>query len=61
MFRSIYWLCSCAALLLLLLGARSGFALTGEPDRGKVERDKNGTVRSHHAFVWFGGGYHGGK
>lgn len=60
MYRKIYWTCSTAALLLLLFGARSGLFLTGEPDRGKVERDKSGTIRGP-GFVWLGGGYHGGK
>ena len=60
MYRWTYWICSTAALLLLFFGARTGTVLTGDPDRGKVERDKNGTVRSH-TFIWVGGGYHGGK
>ncbi|MBZ5714627.1 MULTISPECIES: hypothetical protein [Nannocystis] len=61
MFRTTYWICSAAVLLLLLLGARTGFLLVGEPERGKVERDPDGTVRGRAAFVWLGGGYHGGK
>lgn len=61
MYRKTYWLCSAAALLLLLLGARTGAVLTGEPDRGKVERDRDGTIRGRAAFIWLGGGYQGGK
>ncbi|WAS92265.1 hypothetical protein [Nannocystis punicea] len=61
MFRKAYWICSVAALLLLLFGARSGALLAGTPERGKVERDPDGTVRGRAAFVWLGGGYHGGK
>lgn len=61
MFRTTYWICSAAALALLLFGARTGALLTGEPDRGKVERDPGGTVRGRAAFVWLSGGYQGGK
>jgi hypothetical protein len=61
MFRTIYWICSALALLLLLFGARSGLLLAGAPERGKVERDDDGNLRGRAAFVWLGGGYHGGK
>lgn len=60
-FRATYWLCSLAAVLLLLFGARSGLLLVGEPERGKVERAPDGDLRGRAAFVWSGGGYHGGK
>ena len=60
MFRTTYWLCSAAVLLLLLFGARSGALLVGAPERGKVEKDPDGNLRGRAAFVWLGGGYHGG-
>jgi hypothetical protein len=60
MFRTTYWICAAAALLLLVFGARSGFLLVGQPERGKVEREP-GDLRGRAAFVWLGGGYHGGK
>lgn len=62
MFRKFYWLCAGLALLLLALDGAAGTLLTTTPERGKVERDPvGGTIRSHGTFVWFGGGYQGGK
>jgi hypothetical protein len=62
MFRATYWISAGLALALLLLDGASGAVLTTTPDRGKVERDKNGTVRGGGGvFIWLGGGYQGGK
>lgn len=62
MFRTFYWICATLVLLLLVFDGAAGTLLTTTPDRGKVERDPaNGTIRGHGTFVWFGGGYQGGK
>lgn len=62
MFRTFYWICAGLALLLLVLDGPAGTLLTAVPERGKVERDPaGGTIRGHGAFIWFGGGYQGGK
>lgn len=62
MLRNLYWICAGLALLLLLLDGAAGNLLITTPDRGKVERDPtHGTIRGAGAFVWFGGGYQGGK
>jgi hypothetical protein len=62
MFRATYWISAGLALALLLLDGASGAVLTTTPDRGKVERDKTGTVRGGGGvFIWLGGGYQGGK
>jgi hypothetical protein len=62
MFRTTYWLCAGLSLLLLLVDGAAGNYLTTTPDRGKVERDPaGGTVRGAGVFVWYGGGYQGGK
>ncbi len=61
-FRTFYWLCTTVVLLLLVFDGAAGHVLTTTPDRGKVERDPaGGTIRGHGAFIWFGGGYQGGK
>jgi len=61
-FRNIYWICAGLVLLLLVLDGAAGNLLTTTPDRGKVERDHaGGTIRGAGTFVWFGGGYQGGK
>jgi hypothetical protein len=61
LYRATYWITAGLALALLLLDGAAGTVLTTTPDRGKVERDKNGTVRGGGVFVWLGGGYQGGK
>lgn len=63
MFRNFYWICAGLALLLLILDGAAGTLLTTTPERGRVERDPDGggTVRGRNTFVWFGGGYQGGK
>lgn len=62
MFRITYWLCAGLALLLLMHDGAVGNCLTTTPDRGKVERDPvGGTVRGVGVFIWYGGGYQGGK
>ena len=62
MFRNFYWICVAVVLLLLLVDGAAGGLLTTTPERGKVERDPaHGTVRGAGTFVWFGGGYQGGK
>ncbi len=61
-FRNVYWICAGLVLLLLVFDGAAGSLLTFAPDRGKVARDPaSGTIRSHGTFVWFGGGYQGGK
>lgn len=60
----VYWICSTAALGLLVFAAPSGALLTAVPQRGTVERDAQGraTIRgTGSTFVWLGGGYQGGK
>ena len=59
----VYWVLSVASLGLLLFEAPSGSLLTFSPERGKVTTDPKGkTVRGGRpAFIWLGGGYHGGK
>lgn len=62
MLRTFYWICAGLALLLLLLDGAAGDLLVSAPERGKVGRDPTtGTIRSSGAFIWFGGGYQGGK
>lgn len=62
MYRTTYWISAGLALALLLFDGASGTVLTTTPDRGKVERDKAGTVRGGGGvFIWLGGGYQGGK
>ena len=60
-----YWILSAGALGLLALDAPSGSALTTSPEVAKVQAakpTKNKTVRGRGpAFIWLGGGYHGGK
>lgn len=66
MFKIAYFVLSASTLGLLVFEAPSGSLLTSAPERGKVTLSKDGkqqgrTVRSGPAFVWLGGGYHGGK
>ena len=62
MFRTTYWICAGLSLLLLLVDGPVGTLLTTTPERGKVERDPaGGSVRGAGVFVWYGGGYQGGK
>lgn len=64
----IYWALGASSLGLLLFAAPSGALLVRSPGRGKVVRDAAGrstvpTVRSRRTstFIFFGGGFHGGK
>ncbi len=60
----IYGVCGVGSLSMLLFAAPSGAFLTGTPQTGKVTKDASGkrtTVRGGPAFIWLGGGYHGGK
>ena len=60
----IYGVFGVSSLGLLFLAAPRGTLLTGTPERGKVTRDASGKVKSKSrvpAFIWLGGGYHGGK
>jgi hypothetical protein len=67
MLRNIvYLVAGIGSLSLLLFEAPSGALLTTAPERGKVTQDpqgkNNATVRGRGpAFIWLGGGYHGGK
>ena len=67
MLKLAYWIVSAGSIGLLMFEAPSGSLLTAAPERGKVTLDKSGknkgttTVRGGPAFIWLGGGYHGGK
>ncbi|MFV8749400.1 hypothetical protein ACNOYE_02485 [Nannocystaceae bacterium ST9] len=60
--KILYLVLSAGSLGLLLFEAPRGALLTGEPEVGKVERDKSAagtTIRTpHYVFL---GGFHGGK
>ncbi len=63
---ALYTLLSAASLGLLLFEAPRGGLLTSAPERGKVgkadPRTGGPTVRGvGPAFIYLGGGYHGGK
>lgn len=66
-FKIAYWVISLGSLGVLALEAPSGALLTGSPERGKVTAAKpepgqsTRTVRGRPAYIWLGGGYHGGK
>jgi hypothetical protein len=61
----LYGIFGVASIALLFVGAPKGFLLTGTPERGKVTRDASGNVTTKGgrvpAFIWLGGGFHGGK
>ena len=61
----IYWIAGVGSLGTLFFAAPHGALITGTPARGKVTKQADGkkrTVRGHGpAFIFLGGGYHGGK
>lgn len=65
MLRILYIALSAGSIGLLAVEAPRGGLLTTAPDKGKVQlsKSKDGkTVRRvGPAFIWLGGGYHGGK
>jgi len=70
MLKIAYWVVSAGSLGLLLFEAPTGSLLTMAPERGKVTASQpspgsaqgtSPTVRGGPAFIWLGGGYHGGK
>ena len=64
MLRILYIALSAGSIGLLAVEAPKGGLLTSKPDKGKVQlsKSKDGkTVRRGPAFIWLGGGYHGGK
>ncbi len=63
--RILYWTLSAGGLALLVADGPRGKLLTSPPERAPVtaaSRSGKPTVRGRGpAFVWLGGGYHGGK
>jgi hypothetical protein len=59
----VYWLLGSGALGVVAVEAPRGAWLSTTPERGKVSRsDGKATIRGRGpAFIWLGGGYHGGK
>ena len=63
--RSLYWILSGGALALMVADGPRAKLLTKKPERGQVTAagaSGKRTVRGRGpAFIWLGGGYHGGK